>query len=1725
MEFAINTPWDDFLFISDKNETTAWFASNRETGNKDVTVYRIGIDRIPLDLTLIKGTFEAEGSKKAKITIEDMTQNKVIGVYESERQFGEYLLDLRGSGKYKFIVEAEESNAIHTGLVEVPREKGLKQFRQEMILINDNGKEQLQIINHFDEPIEGDESLLTAEILKKQASLSVNSSEEDIVRTTELLDQPTAGSGNSSGNLDQAGMVENARRVLTILEEDARVMDKKSSLLYEQAQSKSSLLSDDDIAAAAIGAELAGIYKSGAENRAAVAQRLSETLDKLEDGSIDSDAFTAQYNQLTKSASNLKTREQFENAIPKDFEKRQDPIIAAFESKKEETETLKTDLTAIDEEIAYYKSEIQTTKDEAIKEELQYQLRDAENAKPEKQASLDRAKKEFEDVTSQRTKSEEYFNLTKSLLSEADKTYETASASISASAIDQLQNTLTGNFTSNPALIAMIEPEFAEQASEAALADSRKREDEKSGSQQSQVLANSDENNGPISQPETSEGSAQDNSFDMSNDVVTNAETVAESNNALNEEIRTIEGSESSPDIIKGSNYASILKQEIDEAQNAEDPIIAESRKAELYDQWADNIQYRIDSLQQVQNNLESDEEKLAVMSQIGKLASEKKEKEALAMASYEAIAELSDQEAISEVSGGTTTNELETAQPEATQPSTGESVASNQPTTETTPSSQQPPNQQPTTSDNLPNQPRQVVSSPTDSKSVEQRAIKNFPTLPSSVATMSQGYADRISAANSIADPIEKAKAQADANKQWVGALQEELIKMGEQIKNARPENRFALEETASEIGSLRLERQEEATKLTQKIDRLERETAYVDAQADLQEQMYEFVENYNSDAFTQLQSQIQDIPNADERNAQLKTLSKNWLMAIENEKIKTEARLNNTQDPNQQTELSAKLARLESEKLLVQIDLSNLEQPIEVEGPSAPKSVMVEGSERYEGYIAVEPVKAQEYDQKNQQTLVAISDKQKEIGDLQNALNSAKKKEKPGIERKIEDKQRELKTLQFESKFYQGAEPTLANAETALLSKTPGSKRPSKELSDKAAKLAQDADKLDEEAAAKRSAAEAVKKEEEREVLMADVRDAEHLALLKRRDADLTSTLALELSEIETAAIARNFLIPPGEEVVLPIVNTTLNPNERADVERTEQFQAYDVQVRKADSIRAIVTTLEQRESQLKDQGHNLMTESSSEENAGMSSQERIRTTNEAFVIYERADSISKEAARLTREAAMVENEANASLLQNPPEVYNAIISYYKTERPVDEALALIESEFEADASEAETQSIETSTPASASDSTDRLTGTIIDIQFEAPEGENVQPEQPAAVQTDQNQPLADNTNNVAPAAEDPFNLLPPTEGEAPDRINVKPDVLTNTIFEAVPNATTSVYSTTNPIPMDPELPSGIIYKVQIGAFRNAIRQDAFKGIKPITGESVGNGLTRYTAGEFKDFASADFAKDEVRDIGYRDAFVVAYRNGERISIGQARGQEGAAPVVASNNRPAAQPTNTPGPVATTAPPPRTGSLPPNSPIKQGDIVIQDVSYSSGTFFTVQVGVYSKPVSSGEIYNITPLNQENLPNGTYRYSTGKFNNETIATKARDDVRTLGVSDAFVTAYHDGVRITLDDARSKLGSAPSPPAAPVQSEQPVNVDNTPAASGYRISLGTFQGSVPVKEASAILSLDGSKVEKVSNNDGSSTYYYGSFSTQEEAQAEATRLSGIGLNQAQAIQR
>jgi hypothetical protein len=98
-------------------------------------------------------------------------------------------------------------------------------------------------------------------------------------------------------------------------------------------------------------------------------------------------------------------------------------------------------------------------------------------------------------------------------------------------------------------------------------------------------------------------------------------------------------------------------------------------------------------------------------------------------------------------------------------------------------------------------------------------------------------------------------------------------------------------------------------------------------------------------------------------------------------------------------------------------------------------------------------------------------------------------------------------------------------------------------------------------------------------------------------------------------------------------------------------------------------------------------------------------------------------------------------------------------------------------------------------------------------------------------------------------------------------------------------SPYSAANPIPLDETLPDGVVYKIQLGAFSKPLSTSVFKGLTPVSGEKLPNGITKYYAGFFLRFADADDALRKVREYGFKDAYVVAFYNRKTINPERAK------------------------------------------------------------------------------------------------------------------------------------------------------------------------------------------------------------------------------------------------
>ena len=110
--------------------------------------------------------------------------------------------------------------------------------------------------------------------------------------------------------------------------------------------------------------------------------------------------------------------------------------------------------------------------------------------------------------------------------------------------------------------------------------------------------------------------------------------------------------------------------------------------------------------------------------------------------------------------------------------------------------------------------------------------------------------------------------------------------------------------------------------------------------------------------------------------------------------------------------------------------------------------------------------------------------------------------------------------------------------------------------------------------------------------------------------------------------------------------------------------------------------------------------------------------------------------------------------------------------------------------------------------------------------------------------------------------------------------------TLFES------SAKSVTDPkakIIIDPEVPAGLIYRIQIAVFRNPVVPAYFKGLSPVYGLKIeGTDKIIYYAGMFRKSVDAGKALAAVKSKGFKDAFIVSLLDNKRVSADRAALQE---------------------------------------------------------------------------------------------------------------------------------------------------------------------------------------------------------------------------------------------
>jgi hypothetical protein len=236
--------------------------------------------------------------------------------------------------------------------------------------------------------------------------------------------------------------------------------------------------------------------------------------------------------------------------------------------------------------------------------------------------------------------------------------------------------------------------------------------------------------------------------------------------------------------------------------------------------------------------------------------------------------------------------------------------------------------------------------------------------------------------------------------------------------------------------------------------------------------------------------------------------------------------------------------------------------------------------------------------------------------------------------------------------------------------------------------------------------------------------------------------------------------------------------------------------------------------------------------------------------------------------------------------------------------------------------------------------------------------------------------------------------------------------------------------PLPVNLNSPSGLIYRVQVGAYRKPIPNEAFRDFSPVSGEILANGLTCYMAGYFNNARNAINARKQIRALGYVDAFIVAYCDGKRISFAKGRELENSGQCKALTENELILALNQ-----------DNGSNNINNgnsnQVESYNGNVQDYlkdpnakkaelgENNQQLFFTVQVGVYNKPVTNNQLIQFDDLVTFKSEKGQIRYSSGMFQNVNDAKNHRGQVVAKGIPDAYVVAYYRGKRITIAEANN----------------------------------------------------------------------------------------------------
>lgn len=211
LQYPVNSPFDDFLYVSDPEGELAFFTSGRHVEEGKLRVFKTLLyDPSKVEVSVLEGTYEDLTDSVynyAALTVYDPLNKEVVGKYRTNKVTGKYLLILPPRNDYTMDVGPKEADGFKFDL-DVPKHESYESLGQNITYDTEDGQATITVTNYFDATGKPD-SVKFVQTLSKQ---SVDERMVTMPDPTELLAARNQANAEKAKAEQQALAAEKAKK-------------------------------------------------------------------------------------------------------------------------------------------------------------------------------------------------------------------------------------------------------------------------------------------------------------------------------------------------------------------------------------------------------------------------------------------------------------------------------------------------------------------------------------------------------------------------------------------------------------------------------------------------------------------------------------------------------------------------------------------------------------------------------------------------------------------------------------------------------------------------------------------------------------------------------------------------------------------------------------------------------------------------------------------------------------------------------------------------------------------------------------------------------------------------------------------------------------------------------------------------------------------------------------------------------------------------------------------------------------------------------------------------------------------------------------------------------------------------------------------------------------------------------------------------------------------------